>query len=194
MNKKKKQEKGTLSSVLLSAVAVFVCAFGLISELGPIGIFATVAAVVSFVSNLLAYLLKKQAENGNNPLSFDTKQGGKTSSFGAKEGKSSAAAAGKAASVRRSVDVMYEKTHAGKSAEIPQQKSTLARTVRERRNEVPDAVPVKRSVSRSYAEAYPNSGEDYTRRRMEQLQRFLDAGLIDKAEYETEKRKIREGR
>ena len=64
---------------------------------------------------------------------------------------------------------------------------------RERKNEMPDAVPVRKGKAPAYSTRIYDS-PDYTRRRMEQLQRFLDAGLIDKAEYETEKRKIREGR
>lgn len=58
-----------------------------------------------------------------------------------------------------------------------------------RKNPQTDYVPMRREQSPAY-KANPYDSEDYTRRRMEQLQRFLDAGLIDKDEYETEKRRI----
>ncbi len=52
-----------------------------------------------------------------------------------------------------------------------------------------DYVPLRREEKPAYR-PNPYDSEDYTRRRLEQLKRFLDAGLIDKAEYESEKRKI----
>lgn len=52
-----------------------------------------------------------------------------------------------------------------------------------------DYVPLMREKKPDYR-PNPYDSEDYTRRRMEQLKRFLDAGLIDKAEYESERRKI----
>ena len=141
MNKKKKNEKGSLSGVIYGIVAVLVCAFGITRQSGFLGIIATAIAMFSLGINVHAYVKKKKAGGGS-----------------------------KASPV------------------IPVRAESAPR--RERKNEMPDTVPVKRNVSHTYAQPHQPQSEDYTRRRLEQLKRFLDAGLIDKAEYETEKQKI----